>query len=214
MTPKQIKYKTQVTKFIAINRREPTVGDFNKESLLPSVKTIQRHFGSLTAFRQQMGYRHNYKNFEKHSKKFKEANRRAQQYEKELYEALYEKYHDTDSNKISVYRELEYHTYHTGPEPSEYIRSDVALVDRETNHIVFVDFFYASDIRSAGGCIRIKTNKIKKNPFTTHGYTYEIVFVCTNEAITQDMINGLACLKSSPAKEHCSLANFKAKWEI
>lgn len=187
---KFINTRKAIERFVLEYNREPELNDFNIVDYLPSVRTIQRSFGGVKLLRETLGLKKTmYRSLSLKSKKGTEVNIRSQKYEKEIYEILYKKYHDINSIKFTVERELEYARYGKETPTTKAIRSDVAIVNRQNNHIIFFDFFYPSTITTFKGCVRIKRNKIRKHMPDLSAYTYEHIFVCINPEFTQDQID-------------------------
>lgn len=191
-TSKQIfiQTKNKINKFIEENKREPEIKDFNTVDYLPSARMIRYHFGSVRLLRETLGLsKITYHSQGAKSKQMKEIGQRARKYEKQIYDILRKKYHDINSIKITVERELEYSRYGIETPETKAIRSDVAIVNRETNHIIFFDFFYPSTINTFKGCVRVKRNKLRKYMPDMGVHTYENIFVCINPEFNQDQID-------------------------
>lgn len=182
-----LRLKEGIDRFIKENKREPRSYDFDDTDYLPSSKTIRRKFGGLKKIREKFGLTTiDFTSGPTRSKTAKDSSERAQKYEKELYELLVKKHHDIHGIKKTVERELEYNTYSGLVTDKKEIRSDSAIVDRVKKHIIFIDFFYATDIRSLYSCVGIKRRKIEKDFVKPYDYTYEQYFVCVNPAIVQE----------------------------
>lgn len=185
-----INLKEGINRFIKENNREPRSFDFDDTEYLPSSKTIQRKFGGLKKMREKFGLNTiNFTSGPIRSKTARASKTHAQKYEKELYGLLFKKYHDINGIQKTVERELEYNTYSGLVLDKKEIRSDSAIVDRIKKHIIFIDFFYANDIRSLYSCVGSKRRKIARDFVKPEVYTYESYFVCVNPSITQEDIN-------------------------
>ena len=117
-----------------------------------------------------------------------ESLKRADEYESDLYHKLHAKYHDISGTTTYVIREFAYQQYVEDGDWYKNIKSDVAIDDRQKQHITLIDFFYAKDMHSYEGSVRFKKNKIKKNPVQLFNSTHECVLVCVNPKISRDMM--------------------------
>lgn len=191
------KFKTQadltaaIKKFKEENNREPTAQDFDADPSLPSARQVQRRFGGLAAVREAAGME--VKNFTTGTTRAKVAKQsldQSKKYEKELYERLHKKYHDTSGTTTYVTREWAWQQWLPEGQYYSNTRCDVCIDDRRTGHHIIVDFFYAKDMDSVYGSVRIKNKKYEHNPVSLlDGATHEVLFVCINPAITQDQLS-------------------------
>ena len=178
--------------FIQTNGFEPTAKDFDTDPNLPNSRYVQRNYNGLKHLRTIIGA-----NTLDHTKgitrqkKAKETMERARGYEKNLCNALFKKYHDPKEFNPAVIRQFAYQQWIPDDRYYENIKCDVALSYRSPSHVILIDFFYPNDMYSFGGCIRAKFNKLKKYPpsLGLHDCTYEILFVCVNQEISQDRID-------------------------
>jgi len=174
-----------INKFITKNNREPTAIDFNEDDTLPSIRTLQRKYGGIKKIRETLGLKYiDHRMGTPRSITAAAAANRSTAYEKEMFEKLSAKYHDNTGVKKTVEKEVEYQQYGETFCNKVDIRSDVAIIDRENNHIIFFDFFFPTSRSSFGGCVRTKKKKLRDNPVTITNYTYEIIFVCVNNEFT------------------------------
>ena len=184
-----MKYKIQTiidayNTFIATHDREPTAIDFDSDPNLPGARYIQRNYGGLKAFRKEIGaHILDHTTGAARSRKAKEALERAQEYEREVINKLFNKYHDSQTFNPTVTRHLAYQQYLPDGKNCENIKCDVALSYRNPGHVVLFDFFYPSTKQSLYGCVNSKRNKLEKNPPAFFDCTHEIVLVCMNPDI-------------------------------
>lgn len=192
-TKKPITYRgvqEAIRKFISEHGREPTHRDFDRCQYLPSARTLQRRFGGMTAVRQDMGIKARYNSGEYRRKTMKRVLARTRQYEMEIFEKLYKRYHDWENFSTTVDRAVAYQKIVSKDGVWSEQRCDVMIHNQERGHYEFFDMFFPSDMHSFGGCVGVKRRKLERFPVRVHETdTFNVTFVCMNPAITQEMID-------------------------
>lgn len=183
--------KKRVQMFIDETGREPSWQDFNSTPWLPSSRYIQRTFGGLKVLRSELGLSvTDYSSGKVRTKTAKAAMKRASRYEKQIYDALYEKHHDHKTFTKVVDREVPYQKYDLEADVWSNVRSDIVIDDRQNNHVHFFDLFFAKDMPSLGGSLGCKRRKLQKTPVKLPPETtWSVAFVSMNPDISQEMID-------------------------
>lgn len=134
--------------FKDINGRYPTrVIDINNFEYLPSVKTIERSFGGMVRLREtlKLDIPLDFTKGETRSLVAGEAFKRSQKYEKDFLDIL--------TTKIPEIRIHEHKIIRPGNTASDF------FIYTSNNSGIMIDVFYAMDVRSLAGIIRIKALK-------------------------------------------------------
>lgn len=177
---------------------EPTAYEIDDCEYLPPCRTIQRRFGGLPAIRKKAGFKVlNHTTGKTRGRTANMANNRSKSYERKIHDALVKKYHDP-LNGVRVTRQFAWQQWKPQEVGGYYSNTlcDTAVSKENPNHVDIIDFFYAQNIHSLGGCFRDKKRKYVKNPvYLLDGATHTIYFVCVNKDISQDDIEGVSIQK-------------------
>lgn len=189
---------------------EPTSRDLDRCLYTPSSKLLQRYFDDgVVGFRKFIGLENSdLTKGSGRSRQMTEVFHSSKKYEMDLFMEIYEK---LNNDEVSVIREYCYQqwqdekklVYHHGN------FSDVAIITGD--HVQLFDFTCPANIENLAGCVRIKINKLAKQPIAFRPeVTYEIYFVCVNPSITQEQIDNMKISKNTITVY--SLDSFRAKF--
>ncbi len=177
--------------------REPTASDLDRCLYLPSSRQLQRYFKEgVVGFRKFIGA----ENFDltKGSGRSKQMLRifnESKEYEAKIFMEIYNKLNR--GNEVIVMREYCYQQWFDENRLRFFHGnfSDVAIITGD--HVQLFDFTCPATVESLEGCVRIKLNKLKKQPIAFRPeVTHEVYFVCVNPDISQEMIDKIpACNK-------------------
>lgn len=178
-------FRDMVHLFHERNGRYPVATEFTHENLLPLAKTLERMFGGIRKFREDIGLDiTDYTKGETRANKVKKIMANAMQYEDKLFKLLYEKYNDPRAGVV-VQREPVISEFDPENGIHGYRRTDVAINVFSDNGRVstYIDFFYASTPHTMYGCLNIKKKKIAGLLDLE-----QVVFVSINPKMTKDII--------------------------
>ena len=184
------KIQVSVTQFIKANDKEPTAKDFKSSNNLPTARQIQRRFGGLKEIRHQLGL-----SIKDHttgltrSIKAKQCLHTSRLQEADLFNQLYKKYHNTSGTGFYVTRQFAYQQFDEKLLTYHNITTDICIDDRVKKHHILIDLFNPQDIESAQGCVRVKKNKIKEHPVSLFNSTHEVLFLCMNPELDQEVLD-------------------------
>lgn len=176
---------------------EPTLKEIDACDKLPSVRQIQRLYGGVIKLRKELNFDEpNHTAGPTRQAKAAEINALAAKYEAELYNELHKKLHDKTGATTYVIRQYAYQQWHEDESYYSNTLFDVAIDDRQKNHVTLIDFFYPSDLNSFAGCIRAKKKKLMDFPVALYDCTYEVLFVCANPKFHQSDVDRMVCVKN------------------
>lgn len=176
-------------------RRYPTTNEIDAYDHLPSAKTIQRRFGSLSAFRQKHSLgQASYTRGEYRSNVARKAYKRSLDQEITVYQLLVDRFGKEFVHVASPLTD------------SWRIRTDF-LVFNQTETFC-VDVFYPQDRQSALGCLNLRLKKYAgKKPH------YPTFFLSMNPALPQSELDDLVASRKHPMPNNervVSLETFKS----
>lgn len=169
---------------------EPTATDLDRCLYIPSSRLLQRYFKEgVVGFRKFIGA----ENFDltKGSGRSKQMLRifsESKEYEAKIFMEIYNKLNR--GNEVIVMREYCYQQWFDENRLRFFHGnfSDVAIITGD--HVQLFDFTCPATVESLEGCVRIKLNKLKKQPIAFRPeVTHEVYFVCINPDISQEMID-------------------------
>lgn len=188
-------YKEMVELFHQAYKRYPTATEFTHENLLPNAREIQRNYGGLKKFREDIGLSiTDYTTGEVRTKAVKKILKRAKEYEFELFSKLFKKLHRPNEG-IVVVQEPVISFYEPTIETYGYRKADVGINDYTKGNCTttYIDFFYASTLYSFFGCVNMKRKKIKGLVDIK-----DIIFVSVNPKMTKEILSTIKLPKNSP----------------
>lgn len=159
--------------FYDINGKYPTSGETDTFPFLPTRKTIERRFGGMVKLRETLCLDVPFNLTKGHTRSVvaKEAFKRAQDYEKDFFNELIK--------KIPEVRVHEHKIMRPGDTASDF------FIYTNKNEGIFIDLFYAKDMHSLSGVVRIKSLKCLE-------LKMPIYFILVgNTNISQEMLNQL-----------------------
>lgn len=153
--------------FKELNGRYPTSREVDNFDYLPSARTIQRSHGGMVQIRKKLNLSgpHQFSKGETRSLKAREADKRAQGYEKEFFYFLSSKLPEINIHEHKIIR------------PGD-VACDFFIYTTQTEGMI-LDLFYAADIINAAKIINIKYKKYL-------GVKFPVIFIVVgNENIEQ-----------------------------
>lgn len=155
--------------FIDKNKRVPTAIDIQNSLSMPSVKTLDRRYGGIVAFRQKFGLGGDCRKGEIRSALAKSINKMAYYQENEIYIFL-----------INKFDKMRVHRYAFINDISQYKCDYKIFLEDGTS--ILIDVFCPSRIDTLTGCVNIKYKKYRS-------VTCDFYFVCLNETMKQHHID-------------------------
>lgn len=164
---------TAIQEFIKKFNREPTYTDFHIGNNLPTSRTVERRFGGLRAIRKDLNLYTDHRAGSKRTEKAKEINKRAAEWNKNIYKKL-----------LTFFKEPFVHKESSIFDDTRN-RTDFKVYGKKT---FLVDIFYPQDRRSLHGCVRLKTNKYPNNLRDYIDKTFDkVIFLNVNDGVLNDV---------------------------